>query len=366
VKIIIILISLFLSSCSSLKWSSFFSDDDESSKRNEKLMESFGVEDDVLEKFEAKKEVEEQTVESKVSSNQKEDTPQKPSVKSVTKTVTKKTTAKLTKKQENIKKSESKPVKKVLPEDYPKTLREISKSTKSYWKDYKPIFKTGERFYLDINYMGVSTGKIVLSTLDPVYIGSDKTYHFNAKVKTANYYRYLYELDDTVDSYFSANHHVPLKFSLIQRESDKDVDDLQLFDLEQMKTYTFYKKVTDKKTKKKKKEQYIPKDFVDPLSVLYFLRGLPMIKGSSYEIPIMNQGKIIMLNTTVVGTREIETKIGRKEAFVMKASSKYSGDTLKSGDMTFYFSSDENRIFLKFEAEIKIGSITGEIEKYEQ
>lgn len=362
---------LFMCSCSNIKWSSFFDDDNDNSKRNEKLMKSFEVEDDVMSKFEVKKEekpvektealvVEEvkkvDKVENKLKTNKTRATVKKLSAKKTTKTI-KKPVKNIVKK--------SLPNKLKFPQDYPDKLKTIGSRAKANWKKYKPVFFEGEKVFMDINYMGVSTGRIIISTLDPIFIGDKKAYHFNAKVKTASYYRYLYELDDTVDSYFGVDNLLPLKFSLIQRETDKDVDDLQLFDHEELKTYSFYKKVTPKKTKKKKRTKYIPSHYVDPLSIIYFLRGLPMKKGSSYEIPIMNQGKIIMLNTRVMGTTQIDTKIGKKQAYMMKANTKYSGDTLKSGDMTFWFSADEKRIFLKFEAEIKIGSITGDIEKYQ-
>lgn len=355
-------------SCSNIKWSSFF-DDDEDVNRGKKLMKSFEVEDEVMSKFEAKKEVqpkepvatkEEKTkeeVDEKVS-EKKEKTP----TNKVEKKVTKSPPRKVIRPKPIPKKV---PVKALFPDDYPSDLKALGEKARENWKKFKPTFFAGERVYMDINYMGVSTGRIVISTLDPIFIGERKAYHFNAKVKTASYYRYLYELDDTVDSYFGVDSHLPLKFSLIQRETDKDVDDLQLFDLDELKTYSFYKKVTPKKTKKKKKTKYIPTHYVDPLSIIYFLRGLPMEKGNEYNIPIMNQGKIIMINTRVMGTSKIDTKIGEKEAYVIKANTKYSGDTLKSGDMTFWFSADEKKVFLKFEAEIKIGSITGDIEKYE-
>lgn len=365
---VLLTLSLIISSCSNIKWSSFFSDDDDNLKRSEKLMKSFEVEEDVMSKFEAKKEVEQ------TAPKKEEDTKVKePEEKVAKKEVSKKETKKVVKKVVSAPRKEIKPkpnpklipIKSKYPADYPANLKELSQAAKKNWKDFKPVWFEGERVYMDINYMGVSTGRIVISTLDPIFIGERKAYHFNAKVKTASYYRYLYELDDTVDSYFSVENNLPLKFSLIQRESDKDVDDLQLFDLDELKTYSFYKKVTSKKTKKKKNTKYIPTHYVDPLSIIYFLRSLPMDKGSEYSIPIMNQGKIIMINTRVMGTAKIDTKIGEKEAYIVKANTKYSGDTLKSGDMTFWFSADEKRIFLKFEAEIKIGSITGDIEKYE-
>ncbi len=217
---------------------------------------------------------------------------------------------------------------------------------------------------MDINYMGISTGKIVLTTEEETTIGEQKVYHAKARVKTSDYYSYLYELDDNIDSFTSKETLTPVKFSLIQRESGQDIDDLQLFDLDKLKTYSFYKRVTDDRTKKKKEEKYTPIKYTDPLSIIWFLRGLPMDKGKSFDIPIMNRGKVIMLHAENDGPETIKTKIGKVKAYKMTATTAYTGETLKSGDMTFWFSADDRRIFLKFKAKIKIGSISGDIETF--
>ena len=52
----------------------------------------------------------------------------------------------------------------------------------------------------------------------------------------------------------------------------------------------------------------------------------------------------------------IETEKGKKRAIRIHATTKYSGDHLKSGDLYFWFSDDESRTLLKARAKIKIGS----------
>lgn len=323
-------------------------------KRNEKLLESFDVNKEVLEEFK---------VENKEVIVAKKKIKPKAKVK-------KRKTIKPRPHKLNFKKKKEKKVKKIesnFSQDYPDKLKSINSLTKKYWHKFNPKVFPGEKTTMDINYMGVSTGSIEIEVKNNTIVSGEDTYFLNARLKTASYYSYLYELDDNVDSYVLTKDFLPVKYSLIQRESSQDIDDLQLFAIKKLKNFFFYKRFTkkSKKVKKRKGEAYLPERFQDPLSIIFFLRGLPMIKGQKYEVPIVNKEKIIMFRAKIVGVEKIKTAIGKRSAIKMIVTTKYTGDTLKSGDMTFWFSNDDKRIFLKFKAKIKIGSITGEIEKYE-
>lgn len=360
-----VLVFACLTSCST-KLSEYFSSEEKTNERNEELIKSFDVESNVLEKFKEKAEVMKSEVKIEQAPIVNETTKTKLIVKSkkTKNTISKKETPK--QKKEVVKTKIQKLPKSQYPDDYPEDLIQLDNKTEGYWTSLKPTLFEGEEVFMDINYMGVSTGKIALTTKPITKLGEEDVYHFHARVKTSRYYSYLYDLDDNVDSYISTKNFLPVKFSLIQRESGQNIDDLQLFDSEKLLSYTFYKRETSKKTKKSKDVTPIPKRFQDPLSIVYFLRSLPFIKGKNYIIPIMNKGKVLTLDAHIEKIETLKTEIGTREAFKIIASTKYEGDTLKSGDMIFWFSTDERKIFLKFEAEIKIGSISGDIEKYNE
>ncbi len=91
-----------------------------------------------------------------------------------------------------------------------------------------------------------------------------------------------------------------------------------------------------------------------------------MDEGMSFDIPIVNRGKIIILKAHNKGLETLNTELGEMKAYKMSATTSYTGETLKSGEMTFWFSADDRRTFLQFKAKIKIGSISGEIKKYKK
>lgn len=253
-----------------------------------------------------------------------------------------------------------KPISKI-PADYPPELFTISKKAEETWKKYRPSHIMGQKTYLDIHYLGVTVGKILITNKGLKTINGKEVWHLHARFKSAPFYSSIYELDDTVDTYVTKNDFLSVRYSLIQRESKQNVDDLQLFDRESLKTFWFYKMVRPDKTKTKKEEHPIPAFSIDPFSVVFFFQGLPLKDGDKYEIPIINKGKILIFKSDVEGRETIQTELGKKKAIRVHAVTQYSGDHLKSGDMTFWFSDDEKRTMLKARAKIKIGSVTADV-----
>ena len=326
-------------------------------KKQEKILEKFEVQP-ADELPEVKKE-ESKSVQTKSESKapEKPKTTNKPEVKP-----SPKVTPKPTPKPTPVVKKEEPPKKNELPKDYPPELLEVSKKGKAVWDLYKPNHFVDEKVFLDIHYLGMTVGKIMATNKGKKMVNDKEVWHFQARFKSAPFYSNIYELDDTVDTYVTTDKFLSNRYSLIQRETKQNVDDLQLHDREAMKTFWFYhQKKSDGKVKDKKTEKYIPYFSIDPFSVLFFYQGLPLKNKDIYEIPVINKGKVLILRSEVEGRETIDTVKGEKKAIRVHATTKYTGETLKSGDLYFWFSDDERRTLLKAQAKIKIGSVTADI-----
>lgn len=250
-----------------------------------------------------------------------------------------------------------------LPADYPANMMELNKKAEKVWKEYKSNHFVDEKVFLDIHYLGMTVGKIMVTNRGKKVINGKEVWHFHSRFKSAPFYSNIYELDDTVDTYVTTDQFLSTRYSLIQRESKQDVDDLQLHDRDQMKTFWFYKqKKSDGAIKNKEKNAYIPYFSIDPFSVLFFFQGLPLKDKDIYHIPIVNKGKILILRSEVEGREEIDTEIKENQmAIRVHATTQYTGETLKDGDLYFWFSDDKYHRLLKAQAKIKIGSVTADI-----
>ncbi len=245
------------------------------------------------------------------------------------------------------------------PKDYPEELKKYDEKSKQLWELFSPVLVPGESFYFVVKYLGVTAGYLTVSTKNSVVVANEKAYSIKAHLKTAKFYSYIYQLDDVLESYVKKDSFLPIKFSLIQRETKQSVDNLELFSHKDLKAFTFYKKVKKKKETEDKKEGYIPKYFQDSFSALYFVRGLPLIVGEKYEFPVVTKNKIWILKVFVDKIETLEL-LGKKiPAIKIKAETHFPGALERKGDILFWFANDSSRALLKFSAKIKIGSIEG-------
>ncbi len=252
----------------------------------------------------------------------------------------------------------------IYPADYPENFKTYDTNSKAVWAKFKPLFFQGEQSILAISYLGVTAGYITVSSKALVKIGDKETYHYTARFKSRDAYRYFYWLDDVLETYIEKSTFLPVKYSLIQREKKQNVDDLQLFDFKKLKTYNWYKRVKEGNNTDEKAENYIPRFVQDSFSALQFTRGLPLLKGDLYDFPVVTRGKAWLLKIEVLGEELTSVNGKDTKAIKIKAETHFPGVLQKSGDINFWYAADESRRLLKFQAKVKLGSIFGELVEY--
>ena len=136
------------------------------------------------------------------------------------------------------------------------------------------------------------------------------------------------------------------------------------FDHDKRKTFFWYNRLKKKKRKKVKKNAFIPQFFQDSFSALFFVRGLPLKKGQVYKFPVITRTKLWELKAEVVGTENIKVKKKTVNAIKLKVETKFPGVLKKKGDINFWYSNDKQRRLLKFNANVKIGNVVGELADY--
>lgn len=248
-----------------------------------------------------------------------------------------------------------------LPANYPDEFRKYDKKAEVLWKAFRPNFHVNEQMVFDVKYFGITAGRIALTTMTLKEIGGKNAYHFHVKMTSAPFYKMIYEVNDYLDSYLDTEKFLPIKYMLVQRETKQDVDDLQLFDNEKMKTIYHYRRLKkkDNSEKKESNEAILPRFYQDSFSVLYFLRGLEFNIGDHYEFPIITRGKVWLLKATIAAKEEISVAVGKRMAYKVNAVTQYPGVLKSDGEAAFWFSADDKKQLLKFEAKVKLGTIDG-------
>lgn len=249
----------------------------------------------------------------------------------------------------------------VFPADYPEEFKSYDEKAKLVWEKFKPVFYQGEESILSVTYLGVTAGFITIQSKEVTTLNNREVFHYFARFKSSDTYRYFYWLDDRLDSFVDKETFLPMKYSLIQREKKQDVDDLQLFDFKKMMTYNWYKRVKKDSDKNEKGETKIPSLGQDSFSALQFVRGLPLKKGDIYDFPVITRGKFWLLKVEVYGEEIVSVNGTDYKAIKVKAETNFPGVLKKSGDIFFWYGANEDRRLLKFQAKIKIGSVNGEL-----
>lgn len=251
-----------------------------------------------------------------------------------------------------------------FPADYPEEYKAYDAKSKEAWAKFNPVFYQGEQSIMAVTYLGVTAGYITIMSKEVVTLNGKQAFHYYARFKSSDSYRYFYWLDDKLDSYVEKETFLPMKYSLVQREKKQNVDDLQLFDFKKMMTYNWYKRVKEGSNKDEKGEAKIPSLAQDSFSALQFVRGLPLNKGDKYELPVITRGKFWILKVEVMGEETTTVNGKDMQAIKIKAETNFPGVLKKSGDINFWYGIDAERRLLKFQAKIKLGSLFGEVVEY--
>lgn len=250
------------------------------------------------------------------------------------------------------------------PEDYPQLFKDYDVVSKPVFEKFKPVFFQGEQSIIAISYLGVTAGYITMTSKDIVKIGDKMAYHYFARFKSRDAYRYFYWLDDSIETFVDKATFLPIKYSLIQREKKQNVDDLQLFDFKKLKVMTWYKRVKENANKEEHLDKYIPRYLQDSFAALQFVRGLPLHKGDKYDFPVSTRGDTWLLKIEVMGEETISVNGQDTKAYRLRAETHFPGVLQKSGDINFWYAMDEGKRLVKFQAKVKLGSIYGDLVEY--
>lgn len=256
-----------------------------------------------------------------------------------------------------------KPAEFAYPKDMPEEVKKLDIRSEKTWKNFTPTFTSNEIQFLDVDYLGMTVGKVSMAYKGIKMMSGEEVYHFQARFKTAPFYSSLYELDDTIDTYVEKKNFFGKRYNLTQRESKQSVDEVQLYDQDKMRTTAYQKQVRPNKTKNRNWEGWMPHYNIDSFSAIYLIRGLPLKPGDSYAVTIVNKAKLLVLELKVELKEKIRISGKEKNTIRVHAFTKYSGATLKSGDMTFWLADTPGKELLRAKADIKIGSVYLEVTK---
>lgn len=222
-------------------------------------------------------------------------------------------------------------------------------------------FESGESFKFQISYGFINAGIATLNLTSSSYNGKN-VFHAKGYGYTTGITKKLFRVEDDYQSYFDKNTGKPYRFIRKIDEGGYKKNQEGFFDHDK-------KNVLIKDYKNNNQNTFgITNNVQDIVSSFYFLRNHPKIntlkKGESIEIDMFFDDEIYKFKLKFLGKEEIKTKFGKINALKFRPYVQ-SGRVFKEKEsLTVWISDDENKIPLKIQASLLVGSLKAELINY--
>jgi hypothetical protein len=220
------------------------------------------------------------------------------------------------------------------------------------------VFQSGEQisytvFYNVIGiYVNAGTATFTASLKN---MGKDDVYHLVGEGITNARYDWIFKVRDRYESYYDAEKQRPVKFIRNVQEGD----------------YKKYEEVTFDHGRKvamtSKGPVKLPQGVQDVISTLYFTRSLDFSKlkpGDKVPFNMYLDHEVHSLYIRFVGREKVKTRYGTFHAIKLKPLL-LKGENFNGGeDMSVWVTDDANRIPIRIESPISVGSIKVDMMQY--
>jgi hypothetical protein len=217
-------------------------------------------------------------------------------------------------------------------------------------------FTYGEKLTYRVHYGFINAGNIDMQVKDnPVNINGRYAYHIDGFGTSRSGFDWMFKVRDHFESYLDTQGILPLQFVKSQKEGGYEDTDFVIFD-HKLKKY-FSKKGT----------KTTPIDIQDVLSVAYYARTLDVKNapvGTEFTLNVYLDNEIYPLTFKVDGREVITTDVGKINA-IRIIPQVVDGRVFKDKNaLKVWVSDDENKVPLRIQAEILVGSIKADITSY--
>ncbi len=230
----------------------------------------------------------------------------------------------------------------------------------------KDPFRVGEKVTMMMTYFGVSAGDMVLTTKPFKEVNGRKSYHFHVGLKSSDLFSMFYLVDDWGETFFDYDTLLPASMSIGATESKKLLALKSVLDHTKLKGYRWERAVYKGE---EAKERNVVWDILpysqNTLSAFYYIRAFQLTPGKTYNFHVADDGKNMKVKVEVLRREKIKTLKGEFNTLVLKPTIEIGGIFQPMGNVFFWLTDDDRKMFVRMEAEIKIGKVIGQLRELE-
>ncbi|MFT5512029.1 MAG: hypothetical protein ACI8SE_000423 [Bacteroidia bacterium] len=217
-------------------------------------------------------------------------------------------------------------------------------------------FGFGESLTYRVHYGWLNAARITMKVDDSTTtVGSRPTYHIVANGKTNKSFDWMYNVRDRFESYVDTTGIAPLKyFKTVQEDKYTDTD-------------LVYYDHAGKKLKGLKKNMDMPEYVQDIVSGTYYARTIDFSDawvGKTYPLDIYLDQKIYNLKFKYLGIETIKSDFGKVRCIKLRPQLVVDRVFKDEDDMTIWVSDDANRLPIRVQTAIWVGSLKIDLTSY--
>lgn len=228
-------------------------------------------------------------------------------------------------------------------------------------------FTTGEKLEYRVHYGFITAGEAVISVDPKIYERNGRPcYKINVLGKSTPGFDIILRIRDNWGSFLDTTHLIPHQSYRTIEEGRYRKNEIVDFDHKEREAEV---KVWDRKKKafKEPKNYRIPSGVQDLVSGYYFLRNINYSRlrpGDKIGVKAFFEDSLYNFKVKYLGKEMVETKLGEFRAIklspIMPENELFDGEN----SIRVWLSDDPNKIPLKIEADMFVGSVEIDIKKY--
>jgi hypothetical protein len=234
--------------------------------------------------------------------------------------------------------------------------------------DMERLYREGEQLAYDVTWLGIKAGEATLEARGMVSLNGHQAYHLVTTAQSTPLISKIYRVDDRTESFLQTDPMRALRFDKNLREGRYRHSSQTVFDHEKgIATFRYldFSPVPRGITRLEEAERYgkyVSQEFpltpgaLDELSVLYYVRTLPLVANATLTARVFASRKNWELEVKVLGRETLETVLGRRETLKVEPLLKFEGIFQRKGRMIVWLTDDAERIPVQMKSEIIIGS----------
>jgi hypothetical protein len=219
-------------------------------------------------------------------------------------------------------------------------------------------FAPGETLSYDVTWSVFPAGRVVATLNAPGNPGSG--YEVKTTAESKGFISLLYSVEDEFHSFFKTGPVCSERISKKVSEGRRHKDTRIQFDYTRKLAILDERDPTDSKARPKHDEKSIPACVQDVVSAFYFLRSQPLEVGKNINLSVNDGSGSTEVVVEVQAREQIQTGIGTRNALRVEPKI-FGGLYPRKGRMLIWFSDDAQRLPLRIQMMVTIGSITGNL-----